>query len=243
MKISFVILTWNRYKFLEKCLQELLNNIEDLASCEVIVMDNGSTDATDIVLKKYTENAHVRIIRSETNQGLNAYKKLFKAANGEYVVIVDDDVLAFPRGLDKIFMDYMHVFPDYGFLALNVVQNEFTNGAKPGPEAYVEEIRENKVVEKGPTGGWCSCFRKKDFSKISLRFNFTNLNMKRGEDGLISKLFYHKLGLKSGLIKEAICFHACGPYYAKEFGHIEREIEKYSKAGLKSFVDTYKLYK
>jgi len=243
MKISFVILTWNRYKFLEKCLQELTKSIDDKTSCEVIVMDNGSTDDTANVLKLYEDSELVKVIRRNSNHGLNAYKKLFKAATGEYVVIVDDDVLAFPKGIDSVFLDYMTTFPDYGFLALNVVQNEFTNGAKPGPESYVEEARNNKVIERGPTGGWCACFRKKDYNKISLRFFFTNLNMKRSEDGLIAKLFYKKLGLKSGLIQEAYCFHACGPYYAKEYGHLEREIEKYAKSGLKDFVGVYKQYK
>ncbi|WP_347156794.1 glycosyltransferase family 2 protein [Pontibacter chitinilyticus] len=238
-KISFVLLTWNRYKFLEKCVQELLSSLVDVDSCEIIIMDNGSTDNTGEVLKKYEHLDHVKLIRRKKNYGLNAYKKLFAAASGEYVVIVDDDVLAFPKGVDKIFIDYMESFPDYGFVALNVVQNQYTNGAKPGPECYQEDVRGNRIIERGPTGGWCACFRKNDYKKISLRFFFTNLNMKRSEDGLIAKLFYNKLGLKSGLIKEAYCFHACGPHYAKEYGHLDREIEKYAKSGLKDFVDMY----
>ncbi|RIJ41465.1 glycosyltransferase family 2 protein [Pontibacter oryzae] len=242
MEISFVILTWNRYKFLEKCLEQLLSSIKDINQCEVVVMDNGSTDATAAVLEAYADNKHVKVITRDANYGLNAYKKLFKAAAGEYIVIVDDDVLGFPEGVDKIFLDYMKAFPDYGFLALNVIQNEFTNGAKPGPEAYVEETRDGKVIERGPTGGWCACFRAKEFRKIKFLFSLMNLNMKRSEDGLLAKLFQKRLGLKSGLIKEATCFHACGPYYAKEFGHLEREIEKYAKSGLKNFVDEYKKY-
>lgn len=243
MEISFVILTWNRYKFLEKCLEQLLSSIKDISRCEIVVMDNGSTDETANVLQTHASNERVRIITRDANYGLNAYKKLFKAAEGNYIVIVDDDVLGFPEGVDQIFLDYMQAFPDYGFLALNVIQNEFTNGAKPGPEFYVEEAREGKVIERGPTGGWCACFRVKEFKKIRFWFSLMNLNMKRSEDGLLAKLFQKRLGLKSGLIKEATCFHACGPYYAKEFGHLEREIEKYAISGLNNFVDIYKKYK
>ncbi|MEJ8802675.1 glycosyltransferase family 2 protein [Pontibacter sp. H249] len=243
MKVSFVILTWNRYKFLERCIQELVNSIDDELNSEIIVMDNGSTDKTPEVLNRFVNNNLVKIIRRKKNYGLNAYKKLFKQASGEYVVIVDDDVLNFPKSVDKIFIDYMTSFQDYGFLALNVIQNEFTNGAKPEPSFYVDDTKEDKTIEQGPTGGWCSCFRVKDYSKIRLRFLFTNLNMKRGEDGLITKLLYKKLGLKSGIIKKEYCFHACGPYYAKEFGHLDREIEKYKNSGLKNFIDIYKQYK
>jgi len=243
IKVSFVVLTWNRYKFLEKCLAQLITSIENPEDCEIIVMDNGSTDATHDVLKRYENNKTFRIILRGKNYGLEAYKKLFVKAKGDLVVIVDDDVLDFPKNLDTLFTDYMQTFPDYGFIALNVIQNEFTNGAKPGPEHYTEEIRNHKIIEQGPAGGWCACFRKKDFRKVWLRLMFSKIDMKRSEDGLLVDLFRRKLKLKSGLIKNAVCFHASGPYYAKQYDHLEREIEKYASSGLHDYVDTYKKYK
>jgi glycosyltransferase involved in cell wall biosynthesis len=242
MKFSFVLLTWNRYKFLEKCLEALINSIEKHDDSEVVVMDNGSTDKTHEILKRYHHSSLVRVILRKKNYGLNAYKRLFDEGKGEYIVIVDDDVLRFPPKLDLVFAEYMQAFPDYGFIALNVVQNEFTNGAKPGPECYTEETRNEKTIERGPTGGWCACFRKSDYQKVRLRLMFTNLNMKRSEDGFFVKNFKRKLSLKSGIIKDAVCFHASGPYYAKQYGHLDREIEKYSKSGLKSFVEDYQKY-
>lgn len=243
MKISFVVLTWNRYQFLEQCLAHLVQSIDDLPSCEIIVMDNGSTDGTAAVLNKYEQQPGFRIIRLKKNYGLEAYKKLFGKAKGKYVVIVDDDVLSFPTGLDTLFTDYMETYTDYGFIALNVIQNEFTDGAKPGIEHYTDDIRGDKAIEKGPTGGWCACFRKSDYNKIKWRFWFAKISMKVSEDGMLSLLFNKKLKLKSGLIKNAICFHACGPYYAKQYGQLDREIEKYKNAGLDSYVDKYEQYR
>jgi len=242
MKISFVILTWNRYKFLDKCLAALLPAINHKNEAEVIVMDNGSTDETKAVLDQYISNPLVKIVKRKKNYGLNAYKKLFSMAKGEYVVIVDDDVLSFPDGLDDLFIDYLKAFPDYGFIALNVIQNEFTLGAKPPIENYIEEVSGLKVIEKGPTGGWCACFEKKNYNKIRLRFLLTNLDMSKSEDGLLVNLFSRKLKLKSGLIRDHYCLHACGPHYAREYGHMDRELEKYSKAGLDSIVEEYKNY-
>ena len=242
MKISFVILTWNRYKFLDKCLAALLPAINAKNEAEVIVMDNGSTDETEAVLNQYASNPLVKIIRRKKNYGLNAYKKLFGMAKGEYVVIVDDDVLSFPAGLDDLFIDYLKAFPDYGFIALNVIQNEFTLGAKPPIENYVEEVSGGKVIEKGPTGGWCACFKKTNYNKIKLRFLLSNLDMSKSEDGLLVNLFSRKLKLKSGLIRDHYCLHACGPHYAREYGHMDRELEKYSMAGLNSIVEEYKNY-
>jgi glycosyltransferase involved in cell wall biosynthesis len=242
MKTSFIILTWNRYKFLEKCLEALIPSIANPHDCEIVVMDNGSTDGTRDVLMKYKDNKLFRVILRSKNYGLDSYKKLFNYAKGDQIVIVDDDVLAFPNELDNIFTDYMQTFPHYGFIALNVIQNEFTNGAKPGPEHYTEETVNGKTIEFGPTGGWCACFRKSDYKKIWLKVAFANLNMKNSEDGFLARSLHKKLGLKSGIIKNQVCFHATGPYYAKQYGHLDREIEKYKQSGLQELVDSYEKY-
>lgn len=242
MKISFLILTWNRHKFLDKCLETLIPAIDNTKDCEIIVMNNGSTDETSAVLDKYKHHPMLRIIHRRKNRGLKAYKRLFLYAKGDHMVVVDDDVLSFPRHLDTIFIDYMKSFPDFGFVGLNVVQNEFTNGAKPGPEHYTDVVMNDKVIQQGPTGGWCTCFRKQDFKKIRLKFLLADLSMKNGEDGFLSLCFEQKLGLKSGIIKDAVCFHASGPHYAKLYGHLEREIEKYASAELDDFVKVYREY-
>jgi glycosyltransferase involved in cell wall biosynthesis len=242
MKYSFVLLTWNRYKFLEQSLPALIASIENPDDCEIVVMDNGSTDKTPEILRGYQEKSFIRVITRDKNYGLPAYKKLFKLAQGDYIVVVDDDVLEFPKCVDRIFTEYFQRFPDYGFLALNVVQNEYTNGAKPGPESYIADTRDGKTVERGPTGGWCACFRKSNYQKLWLPLLIYPLSMKRPEDGFISRNFKRKLNLESGIIRDHSCFHACGPHYARVYGHLDREIQKYAESGLSSFVDEYKGY-
>jgi len=243
MKISFIILTWNRHKFLEKCLKNLTTAISGSYPYEIIIMDNGSTDLTTEILESYKCHPYIKIIRLKKNYGIAAYKKLFSIVKGDYTIIVDDDVLGFPAGLDQIFIDYMENYRDYGFIALNVTQNKFTDGAKPSIDYYSDDIRKNKVIERGPTGGWCTCFRTSDYKKIKWRIFFSKINMKYGEDGMLCTLFQKHLKLKSGLIKDAFCFHACGPYYAQQYGHLEREIEKYQHSGLDNYVELYSQYR
>jgi glycosyltransferase involved in cell wall biosynthesis len=62
MKFSFVVLTWNRSQFLERCLKALTNSIEHQEHCEIVVMDNGSTDGTKAVLMSYADRKNVRIM-------------------------------------------------------------------------------------------------------------------------------------------------------------------------------------
>jgi glycosyltransferase involved in cell wall biosynthesis len=242
MKLTYILLTWNRYKFLKECLKALTASTEGPISSEIIIMDNGSTDQTPEVLDTYRDNPRVRVIRRDKNYGLNAYKALLGEGTGEYIVIVDDDVLEFPANLNEVFVSYMEAFPDYGFLALNVIQNEFTEGAKPSIDHYVEETRDGRTIERGPAGGWCACIRRAEYRKIRFRIRLFNLSMRKSEDGMISNQLWRKLGLKYGIIKDQVCFHATGPHYAREYGHLAREIEKYSSAGLTSYVETYSKY-
>jgi glycosyltransferase involved in cell wall biosynthesis len=242
MKVSFLILTWNRYKFLDICLERLIESIADAEQCEILILDNGSTDATSEVLRRYSSHKHVRMLSVPKHLGLEAYKKLFAAARGELMVTVDDDVLAFPHGIDHVFEDYMRTYEDFGYLALNVVQDEFTNGAKPGPELYTEDVRGDMAVQVGPSGGWCACFRRRDYRKIRFALYFRKLDMKHGEDALMITLMKRFLSLKAGVIRDAVCFHASGPHYARVYGHLDREMTKYADAGLTDFVEHYRAY-
>ena len=225
--ISIVLLTWNRAPYLEICLKEMFSAFAPDLNREVILMDNCSTDATPEVLNHYSTLPNVRVIRNRKNIRLNAYKKLFSLARGRFVIEVDDDVLRFPQGFDKIFLDYFGSYPDYGYLALNVVQNEKTNGAKPDSSHYKDDIRGDKIVEEGPVGGWCSAFRSFHYRLVSPLLAILSFSMARPEDGVLSGIMHKIFRKRTGIIKNAVCLHAVGPEYAREFGLLKREKDKY----------------
>jgi glycosyltransferase involved in cell wall biosynthesis len=241
--ISICILTWNRPGFLEMCLADLSGKMFYKDNCEIIIMVDGPTAQLEKVLRKYSENNLIKIIRNKKHKGINGYKKLFRKSKGDYLIEVDDDVLEFPLYFDRTLVEYMNTYSDYGFLALNVIQNEFTNGAKPDDSHYTDDMRNGKIVQKGPTGGWCACFRRRDYRKIMIPFNLIQLSMKKSQDRVISGLLLKYFKLKRGIIKNEICFHASGPYYAKKYGYLETEIEKYETGNLPSFADDYKKYR
>ena len=226
-EISIVLLTWNRAPFLEICLREMFAAFDPDVTREVILMDNCSSDTTPEILSKYAAMPNVRVVCNKKNMRLNAYKKLFSMARGRFVIEVDDDILQFPPRFDKTFLEYFEAYPDYGYLALNVVQNEKTSGAKPDSSCYADDVRGEKIVEEGPVGGWCSAFRRIHYWLASPLVAFMSLSMARPEDGVLSGIVGKIFRKRMGIIKNAVCLHATGPEYARMYGLLGREKEKY----------------
>lgn len=237
--VSIVLLTWNRAAMLDICLREMFSSLSNEVSREIILMDNCSDDATPEVLLKYSSFPGVRVVRNKTNLRLNAYKRLFRMARGRVIIEVDDDILRFPKGFDKIFLDYMAAYRDYGYLALNVEQNSKTNGAKPDESCYHDDIRGDKVVQEGPTGGWCAAFRRWHYIVALPWLCFVDLSMKRVEDGVLMGITKKIFRKRHGIIKNAVCLHASGPAYAREFGLLKIAREKYLAAGLSDMAEKY----
>ena len=241
-ELSFLLLTWNRAPMLERCLRSFFERISGEVAYELIIMDNASTDRTAEILARYEGREHVRIVRNRENLRLNAYKKLFRLGRGRLLVELDDDVIALPRHFDKTFVRYFKEFPDYGYIGLNVVVDEKTWGAKAPQDQYCEDVRGELVIEEGPVGGWCTAFRRRHYLLFAPFLRLFNFTMARCEDGTLCGFLHVILRKRQGLIKNERCLHATGPYYAKEMGLMDREIDKYENGGQPEVAARYRAY-
>ncbi|MDR0310540.1 MAG: glycosyltransferase family 2 protein [Acidobacteriota bacterium] len=89
--VSIVSICWNRKADIRESLFRIREI--DYPNLEIIVVDNASTDGTfEMIGADFPE---VRLLRMPENQGIAAYNAGFKAARGEYAVILDDD--SFPH--------------------------------------------------------------------------------------------------------------------------------------------------
>jgi GT2 family glycosyltransferase len=91
-RYSVIIPTFNRAALVGESIDSVLAQRRD--DVEVIVVDDGSTDATGETLRAYGDR--VRALRQE-NRGASAARNLgIEAARGEYVCTLDSDDLWFP---------------------------------------------------------------------------------------------------------------------------------------------------
>lgn len=95
-KISVIVPAYNVKKYLERCLDSILE--QSYSNLEVIVVDDGSTDGTDAIIQRYAE-ADIRIVavKHSENRGLfQARITGCEHATGDYIAFVDsDDYISF----------------------------------------------------------------------------------------------------------------------------------------------------
>ena len=67
MNFSIILPTYNREKFISKAIESVLKQIHQ--EWELIIIDDGSTDNTNKIIKKYTsKDDRVRYIFQENNR-------------------------------------------------------------------------------------------------------------------------------------------------------------------------------
>lgn len=89
---SVIIPTWNGCQILIDCLNALSRQCEPPGGFEVIVVDNGSTDGTELVLRR--RFPWVRCLTYERNLGFaKACNIGIRAARGEYLVLLNNDTI------------------------------------------------------------------------------------------------------------------------------------------------------
>uniref|UniRef100_UPI0040560F66 glycosyltransferase n=1 Tax=Acetatifactor sp. TaxID=1872090 RepID=UPI0040560F66 len=89
-KISVIIPIYNMGKYLEECLGSIVN--QSIEGLEIIAVNDGSTDNSLDILKRYSQKYPNIIIHSQSNQGQASAKNYgILHATGKYIAIMDPD--------------------------------------------------------------------------------------------------------------------------------------------------------
>ena len=106
MKLSFVIPAFNEEKNISQCLESIIKEIASLSlqnECEIIVVDNNSTDSTAIVAKKFVG---VKVL-IELKKGPNFARALgLSEATGDLVAHIDADNSLSDGWLKKVLNEF-----------------------------------------------------------------------------------------------------------------------------------------
>jgi dolichol-phosphate mannosyltransferase len=124
IKLTIIIPVYNEIKTIEKLIKKILKiNIKK----QLIIVDDGSSDGTEQILKKY-KNRIDKLIFHKKNRGKGAaIKSGQKYVRGKYIGIQDADLEYDPRDLKKIVneMSKKNIKVMYGSRVLK--KNKFKN--------------------------------------------------------------------------------------------------------------------
>ncbi len=89
-KISIIIPVFNRAKYIERCLDSILN--QTYSNFEIILINDGSTDNSLDILKKYKKQDKRIIIIDKKHEGVSIARNAgIKKSSGDYITFVDSD--------------------------------------------------------------------------------------------------------------------------------------------------------
>lgn len=89
--VSVIVVNWNGAAYLGACLDSVL--AQTYPDLEIIVVDNGSTDASLALLRTY--GSRLRVIENPTNLGFAGGNNVgLRAAKGAYVALLNSDAVA-----------------------------------------------------------------------------------------------------------------------------------------------------
>ena len=88
--ISFVIPSYNSVNTIKIAIESILNQTSDI-KYEIIVVDDGSTDHTEEVLKCYENDERIKYYKKENSGVADTRNFGVKKSTGDYIIFVDSD--------------------------------------------------------------------------------------------------------------------------------------------------------
>lgn len=144
MDLSIVIVNFNTPDYTAQCLDSLRRN-PARASCEIIVVDNASTDdGVERLTKSYPE---IRLVRSDTNRGIAGGNNLgIRAGTGKYVLLLNNDTLVLRGTLDRV-IQFLDAHPEAGGVGGQLLNPDgsFQSGFFPFPTLWIVFLIVTKI--------------------------------------------------------------------------------------------------
>jgi glycosyltransferase involved in cell wall biosynthesis len=88
--ISIILPTYNRAQFLPRAIKSILN--QTYSNWELIIIDDGSTDNTEYIVKKFLKDKRIKYFKEKKNLGGSEARNIgIKKSTGNYITFLDSD--------------------------------------------------------------------------------------------------------------------------------------------------------
>ena len=226
LMLSIVILSWNTKALLKQCLKSLEEGCGGVKGCEVIVVDNGSTDGSVEYFRSITGIKSIKgitsmkLVENQSNLGFAKGNNIgIKEARGEYIMLLNSDTIVQKGSLKKM-VDFLDQHGEISVVGPKLLNQDGTPQSSCGqfPNLWVvfimlfkEHFGGSRTVRYSPAVsgevdwlmGAAFVAREKVFKKVGFLDERMFMYMEEVE------WFYRvrKAGLKAYFLKEAEIVH------------------------------------
>jgi GalNAc5-diNAcBac-PP-undecaprenol beta-1,3-glucosyltransferase len=147
--VSIIIPTYNRELTFQRTIDSLLN--QSYKNIELIIVDDGSTDNTRLILQKYREDCRFRILRHPENRGVCAAKNTgLDNISGDWFTILDSDDEIVPQAIEALLKPYQEMDKEITAVTCNCMDN--TTRKFAGLGIYKDGYIDSKFIRMSLSG-------------------------------------------------------------------------------------------
>ena len=155
--ISILTSTYNRADGLIKAYESILENTRWGVTIEWLIMDDGSVDDTEYLVKQFKEvpNLKIQYFYQRNSGKMTAINRLVELAKGKFIMELDSDDYLTYDAIKKV-KENCFILPNiYGFVFLKAYRNEKIMGKKfknPGcnttifETTFIDNIEGEKII-------------------------------------------------------------------------------------------------
>jgi glycosyltransferase involved in cell wall biosynthesis len=140
-KVSIIINNYNYSEFLEACVESAL--AQTYRNIEIIVVDDGSTDRSRVLLEKY--KGRINVILKDHGGETSGRNEGFRQASGEIITFLDSDDFLRPDAVEQVVAKWHPAFAKLQF-PLRVVDQKGESTGLLMPRCRLDEGRVDHLL-------------------------------------------------------------------------------------------------
>ena len=169
-KLSVIMPCFNNGKYLKNTLNSVINQTIGFENIELILVDDGSTDNSRVILKEYSKNySNIKTIFLDENSGFPGIPRNIgiKNATSDYIMFIDADDEYFPEICDKLYNTI--VLENADVVGCDWLETDDCNTVSTSfsPD---EVVFGDEIVYIGPCAVWMCIFKKSIILDNSIYF-------------------------------------------------------------------------
>lgn len=174
MKYSVIIPAYNSEKTIKRCIDSIAS--QNRPDVEIIVINDGSTDKTEIICKALqTEYPNIIYLYKENGGVSSARNSGLEAATGEYVMFVDSDDYVDNNCFDTIDR-YIGSNADFYQFGFSIAESGIVKEPREFSECHVDTLSKKEVfisdgvATRSVNSPWAKIYKTKIITEHNLKF-------------------------------------------------------------------------